>query len=86
MPKKVLKIITHIPAITRWIKIDNTFTIPMSQKTVKDLAAKLLEVSEDVEVELNFSTGKEAAVEFKFEIKGKKQPEPEKPEILNSNL
>ncbi len=69
MPKKVLKITTHWPAIPNWLKIDNIVTIPLPLKSAKELAKKLLEVQEDVEIELNFATGKETTVEIKYELK-----------------
>ncbi len=69
MPKKVLKITTHWPAIPNWLKIDNIVTIPLPLKSAKELAKKLLEVQEDVEIELNFATGKETTVEIKYESK-----------------
>ena len=69
MPKKVLKINTHLPAIPDWLKIHNSITLPLPLKSAKDLAKKLLEVREDIEVELNFSTGKKTNVEIKYEAK-----------------
>lgn len=69
MPKKVLKINTHLPAIPEWLKINNSITLPLPLKSAKELARKLLEVQEDVEIELNFSTGKETTVEIKYESK-----------------
>jgi hypothetical protein len=74
MPKKTLKITAHLPAIPNWLKINNSITFPLPLKTAKELAAKLLEVKEDVEVELSFSTGKEPTVEIKFETKEKEEP------------
>jgi hypothetical protein len=69
MPKKVLKITTHMPAIPDWLKINNSITIPLPLKSAKELAKKLIEVQEDVEIELSFSTGKETTVEIKYESK-----------------
>jgi hypothetical protein len=69
MPKKVLKITTHLPSIPDWLKINSSITIPLPLKSAKEMAKKLLEVEEDVEIELNFSTGKEATVEIKYEPK-----------------
>ena len=69
MPKKVLKISTRFSAIPDWLKINNSITLPLPLKSAKELAKKLLEVQEDVEIELNFSTGKETTVEIKFEPK-----------------
>ena len=69
MPKKVLKISTRFSAIPDWVKINNSITLPLPLKSAKELAKKLLEVQEDVEIELNFSTGKETTVEIKFEPK-----------------
>ena len=67
MPKKVLSITTHLSAIPDWLKINNSITIPLPLKNAKELAQKLLEVQEDVEIELNFATGKKTTVEIKFE-------------------
>ena len=69
MPKKVLKITTHLPAIPDWLKINNSINIPLPLKSAKELAKKLLEVQEDVEIELNFASGKETTVEIKYETK-----------------
>lgn len=68
MPK-VLRINTRLSAIPSWLKINNSITLPLPLKSAKELAAKLMEVQEDVEIELNFSTGKESGVEIKFEPK-----------------
>jgi hypothetical protein len=69
MAKKVLKITTHLPAIPNWLKINNSIRIPLPLKSAKELATKLLEVQEDMEIELNLATGKEASVEIKYELK-----------------
>ena len=69
MPKKVLKITTHLPVIPGWLKINNSITIPLPLKSAKELANKLLEVKEDIEIELNLATGKEPNVEIKYETK-----------------
>jgi hypothetical protein len=75
MPKKVLKIHTHLPAIPDWLKINNSITIPLSLKSAKDLAKKLSEVQEDIEIELNFSSGKEPTVEIKYETMSRRKKE-----------
>jgi len=69
MPKKIIKITTHFPAIPNWLKISNSITFPLPLKSAKELAKKLLEVQEDVEIELNIATGKETTVEIKYESK-----------------
>jgi hypothetical protein len=69
MPKKVIKITTHLPAIPDWLKIHNSITLPLPLKSAKELAKKLLEVKENVEIELNFASGKETTVEIKYESK-----------------
>ena len=69
MPKKVLKITTHLKAIPDWLKINSTIAIPLPLKKAKELATKLLEVQEDIEIEFNFATGKETLVDIKFEPK-----------------
>lgn len=71
MPKKVLRITTHLKAIPAWLKINNSITLPLPLKSAKELAKKLLEVQEDVELEINFATGKETTVEIKYELKEK---------------
>jgi hypothetical protein len=69
MSKKVLKITTHLRAIPEWLKINNTISFPLPLKNAKELAQKLLEVEDDVEIMINFASGKEAGVEIKFETK-----------------
>jgi hypothetical protein len=69
MPKKILKITTRLPAIPDWLKIHNSITLPLPLKSAKELAKKLIEVQEDVEIELNFATGKKTTVEIKYEPK-----------------
>ena len=69
MPKKVLKITTHMPAIPDWLKINNSINIPLPLKSAKELANKLLEVKEDIEIQLNFASGKETTLEIKYELK-----------------
>lgn len=69
MPKKVLKITTRLPAIPDWLKINNSIIVPLPLKRARELASKLLEVKEDAEIEINFASGKETAVEIKYEMK-----------------
>jgi hypothetical protein len=69
MTKKALIITAHLPAMPKWLKINNSITLPLPLKSAKELASKLLEVKEDVEIELNFLTGKETKVEIKYEPK-----------------
>jgi hypothetical protein len=64
---KVLKITTHLPAIPNWLKLNSSIVIPLPLKKAKELASKLLEVKEDIEIEINLATGKEAKVEIKYE-------------------
>ena len=67
MSEKIIRITTHIPAIPNWLKINNSITIHLPLKSAKELAAKLTEVNDDIEIELNIATGKEANVEIKYE-------------------
>jgi hypothetical protein len=69
MPKKVLKITAHLPVIPDWLKINNSITLPLPLKSARELANRLLDVKEDIEIELKFSTGKEISVEIKYETK-----------------
>ena len=73
MSKRVLRITTHLPAIPNWLKINNSITIPLPLKSAKELAAKLLEVKEDIEIELNLATGKETTVEINYELKNENE-------------
>jgi len=66
MAKKIT-INTHLPAIPTWLKIDNTIAFPLPLKKAKELAKKLSDINEDVEVVLNLSSGKEVKVEIKYE-------------------
>jgi hypothetical protein len=67
MPKKVLKITTHLPVLPEWLKINNSINFPLPLKSAKELANKLLEVKDDVEIKLNFSTGKKINIEISYE-------------------
>jgi hypothetical protein len=67
MPKKVIKITTHLAAIPSWLKINNSISFNLPLQSSKELATKLLEIREDVEVEINFATGKEPSVEINYE-------------------
>jgi hypothetical protein len=67
MPKKVIRITTHLAAIPDWLKINNSVTIPLPMKNAKELAQKLLEVKDDVEIKLNFASGKKTDVEIEYE-------------------
>jgi hypothetical protein len=69
MATKVIKIDTHIPVIPEWLKISKTFSFKIPLKTARELAKKLEEVQDDVDVEINFNTGKEVQVEIKYEPK-----------------
>jgi hypothetical protein len=69
MAKKVLKINTHLPAIPDWLKSHNSITLPLPLKSARELANKLLNIQEDVEIELNFAFGKKTTVEIKYEPK-----------------
>ena len=66
MSKKIT-INTHLPAIPNWLKIDNTISFPLTLTKAKELAKKLSDVDEDVEILLNLSSGKEVKVEVKYE-------------------
>ena len=72
MAKKIVKISTHLPAIPDWLKINNSIIIPVPLKKAKELAQKLLEVDDDVEIKLNFVSGKKTAVEIQYESESKK--------------
>jgi hypothetical protein len=72
MAKKIIKISTHLPAIPDWLKINNSIVIPVPLKNAKELAQKLLEVDDDVEIKLNFVSGKKTAVEIQYESESKK--------------
>ena len=72
MKNKVIKITAHLPAIPSWLKIDNSITLPLPLKDAKELAQKLLEVQDDVEIKLNFASGKKAKVEINWESDSKK--------------
>ena len=67
MPKKVIKITTHIPSIPNWLKMNSSFTVPLPLKSAKELAKKLSEVQDDVEIQLNIATGEEINVEIKYD-------------------
>jgi hypothetical protein len=72
MAKKIIKISAHLPAIPDWLKINNSIIIPVPLKKAKELAQKLLEVDDDVEIKLNFVSGKKTEVEIQYESESKK--------------
>jgi hypothetical protein len=71
MAKKILKINTRLPAIPDWLKVHNSITLPLPLKSARELAKKLLDIQDDVEIELNFASGKKTTVEIKYEPKEK---------------
>ena len=71
MTNKVINITAHLPAIPDWLKINNSITIPLPLKSAKELAQKLLEVQDDVEIKLNFASGKKTTVEIRWESEDK---------------
>jgi len=71
MANKVIKITTHLIAIPDWLKINNSITIPLPLKNAKELAQKLLEVQDDVEIKLSFASGKKTIVEIDYETEKK---------------
>ena len=76
MANKVIKIIAHLPAIPDWLKINNSITVPLPLKSAKELAQKLMEVKEDVEIKLNFASGKKTTVEISWDSESKEQSVP----------
>ena len=73
MANKVIKIIARLPAIPDWLKINNSITVPLPLKSAKELAQKLLEVQSDVEIKLNFASGKKTTVEINWESENKEE-------------
>jgi hypothetical protein len=73
MANKVIKIVAHLPAIPEWLKINNSITVPLPLKSAKELAQKLLEVQSDVEIKLNFASGKKTTVEINWESENKEE-------------
>jgi hypothetical protein len=71
MTNKIINITARLPAIPDWLKINNSITIPLPLKSAKELAQKLLEVQGDVEVKINFASGKKTTVEIDWESEKK---------------
>ena len=71
MANKVIKITVYVPAIPDWLKINSSITIPLPLKKAKELAQKLLEVQDDVEIKLNFASGKKTNVEINWDSEKK---------------
>ena len=71
MTKKVINITTHLQALPDWLKINNSIAVPLQLKSAKELAQKLLEVHDDVEINLNFLSGEQTTVEIKYETEKK---------------
>ncbi len=73
MANKVIKITAHLPAMPEWLKINNSITIPLPLKSAKELAQKLLEVQNDAEIKINFTSGKKTLVEINWDSESKEQ-------------
>ncbi len=71
MTNRIIKIIARLPVIPDWLKINNSITIPLPVKSAKELAQKLMEVKEDVEIKLNFASGKQPTVEISWDSENK---------------
>jgi hypothetical protein len=71
MANKVIKITAYVPVIPDWLKINSSITIPLPLKNAKELAQKLLEVQDDVEIKLNFASGKKTNVEINWDSEKK---------------
>jgi hypothetical protein len=71
MANKVIKITAYVPAIPDWLKINSSITVPLPLKNAKELAQKLLEVQDDVEINLNFASGKKTNVEINWDSEKK---------------
>jgi hypothetical protein len=71
MANKVIKITAYLPAIPDWLKINSSITVPLPLKNAKELAQKLLEVQDDVEIKLNFASGKKTNVEINWDSEKK---------------
>ena len=71
MANKVIKITAYLPAIPDWLKINSSITVPLPLKNAKELAQKLLEVQDDVEIKLNFANGKKTNVEINWDSEKK---------------
>jgi hypothetical protein len=76
MANKVIKITAHLPAMPEWLKINNSITIPLPLKSAKELAQKLLEVQNDAEIKINFTSGKKTLVEINWDLESKEQSVP----------
>ena len=71
MANKVIKITAYLPAIPDWLKINSSITVLLPLKNAKELAQKLLEVQDDVEIKLNFASGKKTNVEINWDSEKK---------------
>jgi len=71
MANKVIKITAYLPAIPDWLKSNSSITVPLPLKNAKELAQKLLEVQDDVEIKLNFASGKKTIMEINWDSEKK---------------
>jgi len=53
------------------LKTNSSITVPLPLKNAKELAQKLLEVQDDVEIKLNFASGKKTNVEINWDSEKK---------------
>lgn len=65
--KKIIKINTRVPRVPQWLKIDHTMKLRIPIKKAKELANRLLEMDDDVDVQIRFGSGDKGSVDFRYE-------------------
>ncbi len=59
MANNIITVNAHLQVLPKWLTINNKVSFSLPLKSAKDLAKKLLEADDSVEIEINFSNGKE---------------------------
>jgi hypothetical protein len=59
LANNIITVNAHLQVLPKWLTINNKVSFSLPLKSAKELAKKLLEADDVVEIELNFSSGKE---------------------------
>ena len=59
MANNIITVNAHLRVLPNWLTINNKVSFSLPLKRAKELAKKLLEADDAVEIEINFSNGKE---------------------------
>ena len=69
MSNKLITVNAHLSMLPKWLTINNTVTFSLPLKNAKDLAKRLLEAQDTVDIEIKFSSGKDQPADMSDEKK-----------------